>query len=572
MADKPLMPKWDDAPPSQVELSKSTVSWDELPPYPQQSDGGSLGSSAKEFGRGFARGTTQMPEVAGRATLEGSAIEPQTDKYARNIGEFAGATIPLMASEFIAAGGMPFLVAKYGLSAIQKAIASGGLTMAIFEAFKGAQQDKHPLDTVSSMAYGTAGGAALGAGGYGLGKTREFLNKDMATGLANVYARPPKRIAEKQLDEPVRDVGELILNEPKLTGFKGHRKNYDAAQRELDLQELAVEARLRDMKERATTPNVPEVNVPEGQRFLPYKPGETQIVEPRQVPTGKVDIPLGYGLKGERVVPGKVYTRQPGGATYDTFTPGGVPADYAGTTVPPTPIPSNLEKMTGGLREVSNQPYPKQGPVVDMQEVVAPLEQRINELKRARNSDPNRIKALEDARDNFLGSGERYVDLETANFVRRQKDDIVGKAHESLEAKIAPAIEADEILANSLRGKIAEQDPHLASLLGRQHNLLNIKRSLHPQAAGRGIGDSFGSLNKIARSAMENPASLGLATLLREHLTPSKVIAPASRQASRFGLSESNSEISNRARDLMAKLGLSDMENDVYRKGRRQWE
>ena len=51
------------------------------------------------------------------------------------------------------------------------------------------------------MAHGIPEGMALGAAGYGIGKARQFIGRDVPTELGNIYTNPPKRIADAQLEK-----------------------------------------------------------------------------------------------------------------------------------------------------------------------------------------------------------------------------------------------------------------------------------------------------------------------------------------------------------------------------------
>ncbi len=117
---------------------------------------------APEFMKGIARGATFGAAFNPRPPVNPEIRPALTghQKAGKIAGEFAGTTLASIMAEAAAGVAMPAIVAKYGLGAVQAAVAKSGLGMALFSATEGAVQNKPPLETANAMMTGAGLGMA----------------------------------------------------------------------------------------------------------------------------------------------------------------------------------------------------------------------------------------------------------------------------------------------------------------------------------------------------------------------------------------------------------------------------
>ena len=123
---------------------------------------------AKVLGKGMLSGATMG--VMGKDTAPDGSIFNEEGKVntgdatTRKVGQAIGVMVPLIASEILAGAAMPYIIAKYGTDAVRTTLASGVLqkgfsplkeavvrgagTMGLYNAAKGAAQNKPPAETI----------------------------------------------------------------------------------------------------------------------------------------------------------------------------------------------------------------------------------------------------------------------------------------------------------------------------------------------------------------------------------------------------------------------------------------
>jgi len=213
----------------------------------------------KAIGRGIVKGATFG--MKGGTGLEGSVISPDTGKpktTQEKVGEFAGqfaGTVPwLAASEGIAGASIPGLVAKYAISPFGQAVARGAGTIGTYEAMKGGIRGQEPTETFKDIGLGAAGGAVMGAGGYGLGKAREFMGDYIPRKETNYFLGTSQKIAEKLQEQGKLPLSEQLLQkEPKLQGFKTRQEVRDAALNELGKENYYTNSKLQEYANQAVS-------------------------------------------------------------------------------------------------------------------------------------------------------------------------------------------------------------------------------------------------------------------------------------------------------------------------------
>ncbi len=141
-------------------------------------------SEAKELGRGILRGAT-FGTMGGRSDIEGSILEPSSQKFARGAGTVAGSLLPLLASEAtggaLLAKGAAKLGAKslLGVPSIRQGLARAAGTGAAFGGLGEMAQRGTPSEIASGSVKTAALFTGLGISGAGLGFVRKWLGETM---------------------------------------------------------------------------------------------------------------------------------------------------------------------------------------------------------------------------------------------------------------------------------------------------------------------------------------------------------------------------------------------------------
>lgn len=530
-----------------------------------------------EFGRGIVNQTSFGTLQKQENPLPGESVFNPPESAGRKAGKVAGGIITLIASEALAGLGMPALVAKYGLSAVQEAVASGALTGAAYEGMKGAVQGKPALDTAGDMAKTGLQFGAMGAATYPLGVFANKIKKDVPEQLAQSYIPAPANLAKDILRDEQPMLGSQYLETAKTQAGanlgKGQRADYFALNDKLDALEANLQGKLDQRVSQATTPNIPQVPTPKSQTIdlagtqappaLTYNPGQVQQVAPgagrtglgtiqpptnitESVPSRNIPFnpsePMERGALGEPVrplnkeTPGLLPQTQLGGfdRTREVGSASGLGVE--------SPQRTNLGGLTRGLGGPPAISY-KAGPVVDLQaarDAVEPLAQA-----QERGGNMAEAKALREWAANFgkdeSGQALEYADLRSGNDLRRWLDSERGsRSHLQMTRDMNVMDMGQKLVGDNIRNQIATQAPEVAELLGQQHKFLNYKTALEPAAAG--VRESSfaqpasGLIAKSIKFLAPKGSEIGLAKGIEKGLTRSATTKNLSRAGTRLGL------------------------------------
>lgn len=288
----------------------------------------------KAFGRGakqgFTFGTADTP-VFEPDPMEGSIMNVKgklrtvRDQIPgvnpEGLAQFGGhlfGTLPwIIASEMVAGATAPILISKYGIGPFRAAMTNGAIAFATFNAMKGAAQKKPVMEQVGDIGEGGLLGLGMGAGGYGLGKAREFVSQYIPRKMTNYFVGTPQKMGEKLQEQRKLPLSEQLLQkEPKLHGFKTREEVRESALEELSKEQMATQAEFQKIQEEIMKPHTPDVPIKttkglgpeEYAPALEYKPIVKQEIKPSGYGS---DLPIAPPTaKSEYVQPFGQYTER----------------------------------------------------------------------------------------------------------------------------------------------------------------------------------------------------------------------------------------------------------------------
>lgn len=463
------------------------------------------------------------------AVQPGEPPQNEGEQWARNTGKFIGAALPASAAYKVGEiAGAPLVAAG---SKYVPGIIGGSL----YGSLEGITQKLPLSETVRRMMiYGSAAPLIEGPGMSALKSTGKFLSETVPEKISNWYLNTPTKMAQKYVEQNVPDqvvnatefhpevkipgnqqsLGKEFLNEPNRPNFQSQQESYDWAKNKLNSTEDAVRAEIERLTNEAKTPNESNVQI-KGTPQLEYHPTQNnvpnEIGTPRTTPGKTVLIreqPIGstsYSLPEDKLLP-----------TEQNFS-----APYYDANFEPISPTSGKGGSSEALKNLNNVPYYsfqgiKKGPNIDLNEVahkdlVNNVIDKLLPNYEKYEPDLYKVRLLQRIKNDSSG----VLNINDANGFRRILDNEVGNDYLRPSADNTAPIGAMQHIANSIRTKMAENNPYLADLLSTEHRMLNYMSSLKPELAQTGLGRSpLGATKTLMKSAVGNKAAIGLAEFL----------------------------------------------------------
>lgn len=560
-----------------------------------------LGETYKQQGKGLLNSASLG--AFGRQTPEEQATDakqPFTSSPYR-IGQSVGHLVPLALAMFTGGATEAEVVAKYGLDAFKGAI-EPLVTGAGYSGMKSMSEG----NSAPQVAKDAATGAALFGGLGGAGKIGESIGnvfvKSLPEQAANQYLDTPGKLADylKRTGQP--SAGATFLKDTKFGAGESQTEAYDQIKRELANNDVTINNALEKRAVEARTPNIPDVpqnyqvNPLTKERDLPaleYNPTQQQVIPPMSYKGSGVIAPpaiesvnvpeRNIPFNGTRPTPGAVEMTYPSepvvrdqfgvpvrqlprDATksvpvdihnpteptypktqYDAFTRE-TPVGSQPGELPTPPQKTGIANFARSVQQPEGFPITgiKHGPVVDLNQGRKEIYDLADKLER--NGSTAKANAVRKFANEFQ-PGTDFLNLEEATNSKRFLDNQIGDAnHLKSESDLTAIVDAQNIMADSIRSQVANQAPEVAALMDRQHNLLNWEKSLLPQVSGRAPISKNGEVTKsIIRAVLGNRATLGLARGLQSPITSglanaaSPIVSSAVKigaEGARKGLSE----------------------------------
>ena len=240
------------------------------------------------FGRGVVQGATF--DQAGKSQtqnigLEGSVFQPEAEKTFGKAGRFIGQTAPIAAAMTV---GAP-MAGAMGAGSMGSAAMAGLL----HGTARGAAQNKGWGGSLNEGATDMAMFPLIEGGLKVVNGFAKFLGNETVDTIANWWLKTKSRVAESRSRSGKPSAGMDMMNKTniglqenamyplsdiKLPDFTTREEAKNYSQFQVKRLSNQIEGRLNQLKQEAMTPNVPEVVVPEAQRFLEYKPATVQNV------------------------------------------------------------------------------------------------------------------------------------------------------------------------------------------------------------------------------------------------------------------------------------------------------
>ena len=492
-------------------------------------------SSAVEMGKNLASAVVHPADtVTGFARIAAGGLEkilPESERKPQDIASFDSMTdffrqryggmdelkrtiendpVGFLADLSTVVSGAGGLVSKAGEASKIASLAKAG------GAVSKAAEFTEPI----SLAMKTAGGVAKKAGD---------IAESASSSMANRFFRAPKDIAESRLRAGKLPIGEEVLNNPELANLRINDKKelYNRVQfgiKNLDNQIKQkieeISSGSRDIPARGyAVENVPEREVPFSGWNKPVQVSEKRLPGKKTFPKvpqksesyylDEFGVPVKTGESAETLMPSKTLGQRPskeswrlpeGNEVYERgalgepvlsrvepFDVNSPPVKSGGTTRKVYDTSPIDQQTTGTLGEAIPTGI-KPEFAIRTKDLVEPLNSEIAKAESVFGSDSRQVSQLKNFRDTFLTGKPEYLDFQQANSIRSAMGEEVGKAFNKLPGDISNTDYAMKTVWENLRNKIGEVSPELSDLLDRQHRLIEIRRSVIPEAA-RGYGD-----------------------------------------------------------------------------------
>ena len=383
-------------------------------------------------------------------------------------------------------------------------------------------------------------------GGKFTGYLRKVFGEDISDMFTNHFLNTQKPLAETLVSQGKPSLGAQVSEKaPGLLTGKSKQQAFDSAGKELLNLEKQIQQRL-DFVESEMKKPVRTQGAAEAPRALEYKPGTVEPSPELLAPDARGSV-YSVGREGdpEMIRLGDIAkTQQPGGAKYETLTPGrSDPAvNFSGQTSIGAPLGSAssqaekslfLKQQAMQAERAGNLKTNRPG-TIDLNEVAKVVDDVSGQYKTGTRA--GKVAKINRLKENFLKENDPVLTEKSAMALKRKLDDSVGKAHlASDDAKLAPEVEVEEALANELRKRIYDLDPELGRLSDLESLMIRartgLKKAIGTSKSGSAvipIGWFSGLVNRLVGSRYAAGAGLALNKMFGE---PSTVAVPLARAA-----------------------------------------